>query len=74
VLARERNRMAAASAAQHVGSVLFAGPAFGGLHLVKAFARGDDPWLLLEIDGHAHRPRSLRGLVRLVCKRLGKIA
>jgi len=73
VLARERNRLAQEEAAVHVGSVLFAGPAFGGMHLVRAFARGEGPGLLIEVDGQAHRPRTLRGLVRLVSKRLWKV-
>ena len=71
--AKERKRLAEAEQAEEVGVVRFSGPAFGGEHEIRCMVRGEDRHLLLEIDGSAARPRTLRGLVRVVCRRLWRV-
>ena len=70
VLARERKRLAQAERAKWVGTIHFDGPAFNGQHQIRVAARSDEPFLLVDIDGFQHRPRSVRGLLRLICRRL----
>lgn len=71
--AKERRRLEQAAAAVEVGVVQFSGPAFGGPHVLRALHRDGDGHLLVEIDGRAHRPRTLRGLVRVLARRLWRI-
>lgn len=70
VLARERKRLAAVQEAREVGRVMFFGPMFGGEHILRCLDAGDETRLWIEVDGRAHRPRSWRGLMRVVCKRI----
>jgi hypothetical protein len=70
VLARERKRLARAQEAREVGQVTFSGPMFGGEHVIRCLDAGNENRLLVEVDGQAHRPRSWRGLMRVVCKRI----
>ena len=71
--AKAQKRISEAIVAQEVGTVVFDGAAFGGQHRIRSFQRGDDDYLLIEIDGKVHKPRTLRGLVRIICRRLWKI-
>ena len=63
--------MAAVLEAREVGRVFFSGPMFGGEHTLRCLDAGDEARLWFEIDGRAHRPRSWRGLMRIICKRIG---
>lgn len=68
--AKERKRLAQVRDALEVGRVTFVGPMFGGVHTIRCLDAEDEMRLWIEIDGLAHRPRTWRGLVRLVCRRL----
>jgi hypothetical protein len=70
--AKERKRIAAASMAECVGSVVFDGAMFGGRHEMRLLCSEaySDRYMMVEIDGHAHRPRSVEGLRRLIARRL----
>lgn len=69
--AKERKRMADAVAAKEVGVIVFTGQMFGGVtHRIRCLHRDGDRVLLLEIDGRPVRPRSYRGVLRLLAKRL----
>lgn len=70
VAARERKRLAHVQEAREVGYIEFCGPMFGGRHTIRCLAAGDEARLWIEIDGQAHRPRTWRGLMRMVCKRM----
>ena len=44
---------------------------FGGVtHRIRCLYRDGDPVLLLEIDGNPVRPRTYRGVLRMIAKRL----
>lgn len=44
---------------------------FGGEHVIVCREPGEDGApLWVYIDGQAHRPRSWRGLMRMVCRRV----
>jgi len=70
VAARERKRIAAVLEAREVGRVTFSGQMFGGEHLIRCLDAGDETRLWIEVDGRAHRARTWRGLVRVICKRI----
>jgi hypothetical protein len=72
VLARERKRLEAACEAREVGRIVFSGQMFGGEHSIRCLDAGNETQLWVEIDGQAHRPRTWRGLMRVICKRLGR--
>ena len=70
VEARERKRLAAVREAVEVGRVIFTGAMFGGEHVIRCLDVGDERVLCVEIDGRAQRPKTWRGLMRMVCKRI----
>lgn len=72
VLARERKRLAAVSEAREIGRVTFSGPMFRGEHVVRCLDVGDESRVWVEVDGQAHRARTWRGVMRVVCKRIGR--
>lgn len=69
-VAKERLRMERAVAAVEAGRVTFEGPCFGGRHVIRYLDAGDESRLWLEVDGKPVRPRTWRGLMRLVVKRV----
>jgi hypothetical protein len=71
--AKERLRMARAGEAREVGRVTFAGPRFGGEHVVRCLDAGDFAHLWVEVDGKAHWAKTWRGVMRLVCRRMGRV-
>lgn len=70
--AKDRKRLAQAQSVQEVGQIVFSGLMFGGEHTLRCLDAGDGTHLLIEIDGQAHKPKSWRGVMRMVCKRLTK--
>jgi hypothetical protein len=72
VLARERKRLAAVREAREVGKVVFFGPMFGGVHTLRCLDAGNETRLWIEVDRTAHRPRTWKGLMRVICKRIVK--
>jgi hypothetical protein len=70
--ARERKRLERVQAAICVGTVTFDGPMFGGRHEVRClFSDGySETKLMLEVDDRAYAPRTWRGVVKLIAKRL----
>lgn len=70
VLARERKRMAEATAATVVGVVKFSGTMFGGDHEILCLNRDGEKHIMLDIDGRPHRPTTYRGVLRLLARRL----
>lgn len=69
-VAKERKRLAEADAAIEVGMIQFSGLMFGGEHILRCLSRSEKNHLLIEIDGRPHKPRTLRGLLALIAKRL----
>jgi hypothetical protein len=67
---KERKRLTAAQAAVCVGIVVFDGAMFGGKHTLRCWDFGDERMVWIEIDGQHHKPRSWRGVLRLIAKRL----
>ena len=72
VLARERKRMAEATAATVVGVVRFSGTMFGGDHEILCLNRDGEKHIMLDIDGRPHKPTTYRGMLRLLARRLTK--
>ena len=70
VAQRERNRLKRAEESVEVGRCVFSGVTFGGEHTMRILHRGDEPVVMLEIDGTHYRPRSYRGVLRLLARRL----
>lgn len=71
VAAKARLRLARVQESVEVGVIRFSGPMFGGAeHVLRCLVRDADPALLIEIDGLAHRPRSIRGLRKLLAERI----
>ena len=70
--AKERKRLAQVQEAREVGRVTFSGPMFGGEHVIRCLDVGDEMRLWIEIDGRQHRPRTWRGVMRMVCRRIWK--
>lgn len=75
VAGRDRVRQKNVADAVWVGSVTFDGPAFGGKHVIDCFQSDsfDETRMMIRIDGTAKIPRTPRGLVRIVCKRLFRV-
>lgn len=60
-----------AVAADEVGVVVFAGPMFGGMtHRLRLLNQAGERHLLLEFDGVPAKPRTYRGVLRLLARRL----
>lgn len=72
VEARERKRLDQVREAREVGRVTFSGTMFGGEHNIRCLDSGDETRLWIEIDGQAHRTRTWRGVMKMVCKRMVK--
>jgi len=72
--AKERKRLALAVAAVPcvVGVVTFAGPAFGGTHVVRFVGRSDRPVVDVEVDGRVTCVKTPRGARALVLRRLSR--
>lgn len=70
--AKERNRIENATAMRECGIILFGGEAFGGKHRIRLLTDDASPVLWLEVDGHLHRPRSYRGVLRTIARRLSR--
>ena len=72
VAARERLRAASVQAAECVGTITFEGPLFGGRHEMRCLFSEtySDRYLMIEIDGAASKARTMRGVLRLLSKRL----
>jgi hypothetical protein len=72
VVARERLRAARVHAAQCVGTITFEGLLFGGRHELRCLYSEtySDRYLMIEIDGVASKARTMRGVLRLLAKRL----
>lgn len=68
--AKERKRLERAVAMREIGVILFDGEMFGGKHRIRCLTDDIAPVLWLEIDGQLHRPRSYRGVLRTIAKRL----
>lgn len=70
--AKELKRLALAVAAVPcvVGVVTFAGPAFGGTHVVRFVGRSDRPVVDVEVDGRVTYVKTSRGARALVVKRM----
>jgi hypothetical protein len=70
--AKERRRREDAQAAECVGVVTFEGPMFGGKHELRCLylPSYSETHLMIEIDGRPHRPRTVRGVVGVLAKRL----
>jgi hypothetical protein len=45
---------------------------FGGEHMIRCLDFGDEMRLWIEVDGRGHKPRSWKGLMRIVMKRIVK--
>lgn len=68
--AKEHKRLENAVAMRECGIILFDGESFGGKHRIRLLTDDIAPVLWLEIDGHIHRPRSYRGVLRLLAMRI----
>lgn len=70
--AKERKRVAVAAEAACVGVISFDGALFGGRHEMRLLMSDDysERYMMVEIDGQAHRPRTVEGLRRLLARRL----
>ena len=62
--------MALAHLDRLVGTVCFDGRMFGGSHLIECYDIGDELRIAVKVDGNFHKPKSWRGLLRMICKRL----
>jgi len=69
VLARERNRMARSMEAVEVGRIDFSGKMFGH-HCILCLHRDGDTSMMLNIDGIPFKPKTYRGVLKLLAKRL----
>ena len=69
--AKERKRISHAVELREMGVILFHGEMFGGVtHRIRCLSDGVAPCLWLEIDGLIHRPRTYRGVLRMLTRRL----
>ena len=70
--AKERKRQAEACDAEHVGTVIFDGPLFGGRHVMRCLYRCgySETHLMVEIDGVAFKPLTRRGIDRIIARRI----
>lgn len=66
--AKERKRMSESCDTEHVGTVIIDGPLFNGRHVIKRLYRCgySDTQIIIDIDGKQRRPRSYRGVLRLL--------
>lgn len=69
---KERKRQEEAVAASCVGTIVFDGPMFGGSHTLRCLVSESysEDRMMIEIDGLNHRPRTYRGVMRLLSHRL----
>ena len=72
VAARARKRQEMVQTALCVGVIEFSGRVFGGTHTVRCLSSDaySDRYLMIEIDGMASKARSIRGVYRLLARRL----
>jgi hypothetical protein len=69
--AKERKRLELASGSREVGRIVFSGSMFETVHVIRCLDAGNgDPKLLIEIDGQAVQPKSVKGLIRSIGQRL----
>ena len=72
VAARQRKIEQERDDAELVGTVQFSGSMFGGEHVLTCYAADwySDSKVMIEIDGHASKARTVRGLQRVIARRL----
>lgn len=72
--AKERKRMAESCVAKCVGVITFDGPMFGGDHTLRCLFSEtySERHLMIEIDDVTSKPRTVRGVFKLLAKRLAK--
>jgi len=70
--AKERKRIAESVTATECGRILFDGPMFGGPHFLRCLSDSDERVVRLEIDGNLYKPKSYRGVLRLLARRIVK--
>lgn len=69
--AKARKRRETAATDIEVGTIIFNGPMFNGRHIMTLFARAGEPHLFPTVDSKPFRPVTIRGLRRMIAKRIG---